>query len=324
MKIVCIHGMNQQRYTQAGLAEHWYQLFHKGLAQIGCDVAGLNLNVAYYADVLLQYHQQNRLQLGDFHFVPKYALNSAQQDIQLPPSLYPTSSSRSASLDSTTPSTVAFSQASPLRPTPTRINSAYRRKQGESHQDWRQRLTKMEYSIKNHLLKDIVTLLDHFPLLHIRLVHEFLMETYLYISQDSFMQDVHQRLLPLFDRSVRHIVIAHSLGSVIAYNFLRRHAEFQVQQLVTLASPLAFQIIQQHLTQPICRPENLIGDWFNVYSEEDFLTIHALDQSPFNFAPPIINHKIHSQIQHPHQLGEYLTHPDVMHYLYHCITSSSK
>lgn len=323
MKIVCIHGMNQQHYTRATLTQHWYALLNKGFAQINCDLPKLHLDVAYYADVLIQYHQQNRLQLGNFHFMPKHALDSAQQAIGTPPTLSPTVSTLSASLDAATPSTFAFNQASPLRPMVNSMNSAYSRKQGESHHDWRQRLSEMEYSIKNHLLKDIVTLLDHFPLLHIRLVHEFLMETYLYISQDSFMQDVHQRLLPLFDRSERHIVIAHSLGSVIAYNFLRRHPEFQIEHLITLASPLSFQIIQQHLTQPICRPESLVGDWYNVYSEEDFLTIHALDQPPFNFARPIINQKIHSNIQNPHQLAEYLASNDVMQYLFRCITSSS-
>lgn len=297
MKVICIHGMNQQHYSSQAMTQHWAELIAYGLQKINCSLPKLKLDVAYYADVLVQYHQHNRLHLGDFHFIP-------------PPQ------DRSAATEH------LFTQPSPLRPKPNNISSAYTRQLGESHQNWQQRLINMQYSFKNHIFKDMLGLLDHFPLLLIRLVHDFLMETYLYLSQDNFMQDVHQRILPLFDTTQRHIVIAHSLGSVISYNFLQLHPEFKIEQLITLASPLSFQIVQQHLLQPICRPENLVGDWFNVYSPEDFLTINPLDQAPFKFDRPIINQQILTFNQTPHQLSEYLTHPQVIKYFYQCYTST--
>jgi pimeloyl-ACP methyl ester carboxylesterase len=57
-------------------------------------------------------------------------------------------------------------------------------------------------------------------------------------------------------------VIAHSLGSVVAYEALCAHPEWNVQTLVTLGSPLGIpNLIFDKLTP---RPENRKGAWPNI------------------------------------------------------------
>ena len=98
----------------------------------------------------------------------------------------------------------------------------------------------------------------------------------------------------------------------IAYNYLIQHPELNVQRFITLGSPLAFQVIQSHLPQPIVRPAAITGDWINFYSTDDFLTAFPLTQPPFQFQPAIINHGIRTHIHRPHDITGYLLHPQVV------------
>lgn len=133
----------------------------------------------------------------------------------------------------------------------------------------------------------------------------------MYLANQQFIKEVHQRILGCFDQTQHHIILAHSLGSVIAYNFLQDHPEFKVVRLITLGSPLAFRVIQEKIFHPISRPNALYGDWYNFYSPEDFLTAFPLNLPPFQFQPAIINQAINTLIDHPHDISGYLQHPKV-------------
>ena len=109
-----------------------------------------------------------------------------------------------------------------------------------------------------------------------------------------------------------HIIVAHSLGTVIAYNLLHQFTNFKIQRFITLGSPLAFKVIQEKLALPIARPPQLRGDWFNFYSPDDFLTAFPLSEAPFNFKLPIINQAITTSFYNPHSIIGYLQHPAVI------------
>ncbi|KCX83213.1 alpha/beta hydrolase fold family protein, partial [Acinetobacter baumannii 6112] len=99
----------------------------------------------------------------------------------------------------------------------------------------------------------------------------------MYLSNPDFMYEVHQRILKQMHDDEDCIVVAHSLGSVIAFHLLSDPAyHFSVQRFVTLASPLSFRVIQSKLPIPIERPKCLNGDWYNFYSKDDFLTAFPL------------------------------------------------
>jgi pimeloyl-ACP methyl ester carboxylesterase len=157
-----------------------------------------------------------------------------------------------------------------------------------------------------------VVLLNYFPGLDDTLIKKFLIETYLYLANPDFMQQVHQRIGRQLYGQRPCVLIAHSLGSVIAYNYLIHHPELNIQRFITLGSPLAFRMIQTHLPQPMLRPTAISGDWINFYSHDDFLTAFPLSEPPFNFSPAIINHEIQTSPQHPHNIDGYIQHPQVV------------
>jgi hypothetical protein len=74
------------------------------------------------------------------------------------------------------------------------------------------------------------------------------------------------------------VVIAHSLGTVVAYEALHAHPEFDVDLLVTLGSPLALPGAVFPLLQPApaggagIRPAN-VGRWVNISDNGDPVAI---------------------------------------------------
>jgi hypothetical protein len=71
MKIIFIHGMNQQNYDEKSLKKHWLNVFQIGLNHSGydIDVNSLEIKLPFYGDLLSKHHLYNTLDL-DTHFYP--------------------------------------------------------------------------------------------------------------------------------------------------------------------------------------------------------------------------------------------------------------
>jgi hypothetical protein len=64
------------------------------------------------------------------------------------------------------------------------------------------------------------------------------------------------------------VLIGHSLGSVVAYEFLRQHPGHSVQLLLTLGSPLGLRMIRDRL--PVVEPG--VCTWVNIRDPHDPVT----------------------------------------------------
>jgi hypothetical protein len=75
-----------------------------------------------------------------------------------------------------------------------------------------------------------------------------------------------------------NVLVGHSLGSVVALEYLRTRPEFQVDLFLTLGSPLAFRCVRSLLPDPAFAlndlPDN-IGRWVNVYDPRDIVACKA-------------------------------------------------
>lgn len=267
MKIIFIHGMNQQNYTSHRLKEHWLKVFKLGLKQMPCkvNVRDLHIHMPFYGDLMNKYQLSNQLDLTTL--LPKTFLNN-----YLPIHLHENN-----------PPTKEHTPFIPLLSPST----------DQAEKSFSERLYLTSQLVKDRVLKELVVLLNNFPKLHESLIQQFLIETYMYLSNPEFMQEVNERILKKMREDDDYIVVAHSLGSVIAYRlFSDPSYQFSVKRFITLASPLSFRVIQSKLPSPIARPPCIHGEWFNFYSQDDFLTAFPLSEAPFNFDPPIINQKI--------------------------------
>ena len=132
------------------------------------------------------------------------------------------------------------------------------------------------------------------------------------------MREVHERIARQLSGRKPCIVIAHSLGSVIAYNHLIQHPELNVQRFITLGSPLAFQVIQS----------SWHSRWYDL---RQLKATGSISIQRMIISPPFRLPNRHSSlnlkssimafvhIHRPHDITGYLLHPQVVEAFWNCL-----
>jgi hypothetical protein len=97
-------------------------------------------------------------------------------------------------------------------------------------------------------------------------------------ERHKIQTEIRRRTIQQLDAGVqtdgKHIVVAHSLGTVIAYDCLKRVGECpSVDGLLTIGSPLGLSEVQDKMAPEYSKqdgfPDNLAGPWVNVYDPLD-------------------------------------------------------
>jgi hypothetical protein len=108
------------------------------------------------------------------------------------------------------------------------------------------------------------------------------------------------------------VIVAHSLGSVIAYRLLRQaERRADVPLLVTLGSPLGICTIKQHLCPPALALPSAVESWLNATDEKDCVALHSrLDRETFVDGIENVDDVRHAQTD-PHEIADYLGNASV-------------
>ena len=119
------------------------------------------------------------------------------------------------------------------------------------------------------------------------------------------------------------IVVSHSLGTVVAYNLLRREGrqhDWRVPLLVTLGSPLGVTAIVRSL-RPIEHPP-AVSSWFNAYDDRDVVALYPLDAQRFPVQPAIVNYgKVKNPTPNKHGITGYLGDQEVALRIHRALTA---
>jgi hypothetical protein len=91
-----------------------------------------------------------------------------------------------------------------------------------------------------------------------RLLILWLRQVHAYFTQAGLREQIQRRFSAVVD-SDTEVVVAHSLGSVVAYEGLCAHPEWAVRGLVTLGSPLGIRNIIVDRLDPA--PRQVTGSW---------------------------------------------------------------
>ncbi|MFZ4432329.1 MAG: hypothetical protein ACOYOQ_03940 [Microthrixaceae bacterium] len=128
-----------------------------------------------------------------------------------------------------------------------------------------------------------------------------------YFTDPDARDRVHRRLLERIDGGTR-VVVAHSMGTVIAYQVLREHPELTVDEFVTLGSPLGDDVV----TAAIARDDDGrlpwpggVRTWTNVAAEGDLATAAAPRLAPI--VTGTVGDEFVFNGVHPHDIEPYLT-----------------
>lgn len=83
------------------------------------------------------------------------------------------------------------------------------------------------------------------------------------------------------------VVVAHSLGSVVAYNILKSDTRtLNVPLFATVGCPLGVRAIRNYL-KPLRYPK--VGAWYNAFDDRDVVSLYPLDDRNFPITPAVEN-----------------------------------
>ena len=138
-------------------------------------------------------------------------------------------------------------------------------------------------------------------------------DVYQYLENAGIRDTIESGVRQAFTSEQPMIIVSHSLGTVVAYNLLRREGKAQdwkVPLFVTLGSPLAVTAIRKKLS-PIKHP-SCVGQWVNAFDKRDVVALHPLDAKHFAIDPPIRNiGDVNNKTENRHGIIGYLDHGEV-------------
>ena len=104
------------------------------------------------------------------------------------------------------------------------------------------------------------------------------------------------------------VLIGHSLGSVVAFEFARQHPDHPLELLVTLGSPLSLRMVRSRL--PDSSPEIPVGvkSWVNVRDPKDSV---ALGGDLTVFWPGVVDRHVDNGRRDPHSVAAYLSDVEI-------------
>lgn len=152
-------------------------------------------------------------------------------------------------------------------------------------------------------------------------VYRFLTDT---VTRDEIEQGVAQAIHP----GEPTVVLSHSLGTVVAYDVLRREAAAQgwvVPTFITVGSPLGVSEIRKRMRAlgPLAFPPGT-ATWANAMDERDVVALYPLTPKHFPVAPvvPAIRNKtdVRNGTPNRHGISGYLGDPEVARWILEAVS----
>ena len=139
----------------------------------------------------------------------------------------------------------------------------------------------------------------------------FTRDVFLYVTKPGVRTAIDRIVSAGFGDDNPNVVVAHSLGTVVAYSILMNdRRNLRVPLLVTLGSPLAVRAVRDPF-RPLSYPTS-IRSWYNALDKRDVVSLYPLDQENFPVGGAITNNDaVRNQTDNRHGIAGYLNNTDV-------------
>jgi hypothetical protein len=163
-------------------------------------------------------------------------------------------------------------------------------------------------------LKAIARVIETVSPLQGTLALRLLGQAHAYIRNQYVHDEVNKLVRPFFEDDEPLIVVSHSLGTIVSYSLLREYAKNgrprESPLFVTLGSPLGIDSIRKGFRKPRNKPKN-VNRWVNGADPEDFVALRT-ELTNDNFGPGIENFPdIENGKANPHSIVAYLSDPRI-------------
>jgi len=155
-------------------------------------------------------------------------------------------------------------------------------------------------------------------------------DVYRYLTNDSISGVIDAGVASAMPDNGEAVVVGHSLGSVVAYQVLRREAAsrgWKVPLFMTVGSPLGVEEIRtriRRLSGPVRCPEG-VARWENAMDERDVVALYPLTptQFPLNPAQPAIVNRtdVSNRTANRHGISGYLDDARVAKAIHDALTT---
>lgn len=282
MRMILIHGINQQGKSAEMILKAWVDRLHQTYAAHGPNPLGRlsKVEAAFYGDTLEELSsakfKDQAIALGaelttdDFDEFAVEAMKDIALRLGLDPAKIPAADG-----------TIVVPQGAGI------------------NKEW---------------LKALARAIEAVSPLHGTLALRVLGQAHAYIRNQHIHDEVNKRVRPLFEDDEPMIVVSHSLGTIVAYSLLREFARNnrprQSPLLVTLGSPLGIDSVRKGFAKPRIRPAN-VQRWVNGADPEDFVALRA-ELTSDTFGSGIENYAdIDNGYDDPHDILQYLKDPRI-------------
>ncbi|KIQ66157.1 hypothetical protein TR51_00150 [Kitasatospora griseola] len=282
-RLIMIHGRSQQAHDPVALKADWVAALHRGLAAAGIDfeIPDERIRLAYYGDTL------DVLAEGLHGPVPEVVIKGVGDPDEGEKAFIAGAVKDAVEAMGIEPAEI-LAAAAPDAPVEKGV------------QNWPWVLAALRA-------------LDVVPGVGSAALFCVTHDVYRYLRNPGIQFAVESGVGKAFASDEECVVVAHSLGTVIAYNLLRKEAEerrWKVSSLITVGSPLAVGPIVEGLS-PIAWPAG-VATWFNAFDRRDVVALHPLDSPHFPVTPAIENYShVQNTTGNRHGISGYLGDPVV-------------
>lgn len=282
MRMILVHGINQQEKSSQIISDEWLASLHATYAKHGPDPLGKlsRIEAAFYGDKLDQissaWVKSEAIALGaeeapeDFD---EFAVDALKE--------------------------MALRMGATEKQIEEQFTETTVPQGAGPHKKW---------------LKAIARVIETVSPFHGTVALRVLGQAHAYIRNQYVHDVVNDLVRPLFIDDEPAIIVSHSLGTIVAYSILREFARDgrprQSPLFVTLGSPLGIDSIRKAFSKPRIKPDNVIR-WVNGADPEDFVALRP-ELTNDNFGPGIENYPdIENGKKDPHSITIYLSDPRI-------------
>jgi hypothetical protein len=278
MRLLLIHGRAQEGKSSKIIEEEWMEALKRGVATAGFALPdGLKIDAPFYGDELLKQLQRYNLPPADGaatrgQIADEYAAFLEDVAIQL---------SRD---DKVTHREIEEEMGPGPQP------------RGPENWEW---------------VQAVIRIVDRrTPGVSNYSIGKMLRDVFVYVN-DSTTRRAINKIVAAQLTNEPTVVVAHSLGSVVAFEILREHDGNSVPRLITVGSPLGIRAIRDKLATPLAMPAG-VKDWYNAFDDRDVVALYPLNADNFAIKPPIRNYPfVNNHTDNRHGIGGYLDDADV-------------
>jgi hypothetical protein len=158
----------------------------------------------------------------------------------------------------------------------------------------------------------ILRALDKNPTFGRMALEAFTRDVYCYLENKTISDAIHDIVRPVLLKGPC-IVVAHSLGSIIAYKLLRElQNSANIKGLITVGSPLGVNAVRSRLlTPPLKMPANS-PFWYNAYDDGDLVALRGLSPDMWPIKPAIENNdSVQNSTENQHGIVGYLNDANI-------------